>query len=127
VTAAIAEMLLQSHSGSLEVLPALPAAWPDGQVSGLRARGGTTVGIRWEAGRATKVSLDLPTAREVGVRCGTPLRLAEDNPEGAGLLLTDEPGLAVVVARAPGLYTLLADPSVAGTSLTAAVTATIDR
>jgi alpha-L-fucosidase 2 len=107
-TAAIAEMLLQSHSGSLDILPALPAAWPDGEVSGLRARGGMTVSIRWESGSATQVSLQVPTAREVTLRCGTPLHLAEDGPGGTRILPGNEPGLTVVTAPKPGLYTLLA-------------------
>jgi alpha-L-fucosidase 2 len=67
-TAAVAEMLLQSHEGEFGILPALPKAWPAGEVKGLRARGGVTVDIRWKDGRATEVGLVSDKTREHRLR-----------------------------------------------------------
>ncbi|WP_205471649.1 glycoside hydrolase N-terminal domain-containing protein [Nocardioides sp. SYSU D00038] len=56
-TSGIAEMLLQSQRGVIDVLPALPSAWVDGSVTGLKARGDVTVDVEWQAGRAAEVRL----------------------------------------------------------------------
>jgi alpha-L-fucosidase 2 len=56
-TAGIAEMLLQSHNGVVRILPALPDAWPEGVVTGLKARGNFEIGIEWSEGVATLITV----------------------------------------------------------------------
>jgi alpha-L-fucosidase 2 len=64
-TAAIAELLLQSHGGRIRLLPALPAQWPDGWVRGLRARRGLSVDFDWAQGRVIAAAITNLTASRV--------------------------------------------------------------
>jgi alpha-L-fucosidase 2 len=73
-TSGVAEMLVQSHAGEIHLLPALPAAWPDGKVTGLRARGGFTVDIEWKNGKVTNYRITSPEPREVKVRINGELK-----------------------------------------------------
>jgi alpha-L-fucosidase 2 len=68
ITAGICEMLLQSQSDELELLPALPRAWSTGSVTGLRARSNLTVDMSWKDGRITDYRITSPMARDVKVR-----------------------------------------------------------
>jgi len=80
-TAAMAEMLLQSHAGEIELLPALPEAWPSGSVRGLRARGGFTADITWAEGELTEAEVRASQTKALRVRV----------PKRARVFLNDEP------------------------------------
>jgi alpha-L-fucosidase 2 len=81
-TAGVCEMLLQSQAGELHLLPALPGAWPNGSVAGLRGRGGYQVDIEWKEGRVTSYRISSTERRQVTVRVNgeTKVVRCEKNP-----------------------------------------------
>jgi alpha-L-fucosidase 2 len=78
MTAAVAEMLLQSHEDELSLLPALPVSWAAGEVSGLVARGGFEVGLKWTDGRLERATLVSRLGNVCRVRAATPLKITSD-------------------------------------------------
>ncbi len=76
-TAGVCEMLLQSQNGEIALLPALPKAWPNGSIKGLRARGGFEADMTWEDGKVVTLSLTSTLGKRCRIRSATPLQMEE--------------------------------------------------
>ncbi len=102
-TAVIAEMLLQSHTGVLNLLPALPNYWSVGNVKGLRAQGGFEVDINWKGNQLTEAKI----ISGKGFRCKliikNPVKIYKDKVE---IKVTRENDVVIFNTKKGGVYTI---------------------
>ncbi len=128
LTAGVAEMLIQSHDNALHLLPALPDVWHTGNVSGIAARGGFEIDMKWQAGAVREVNILSKIGGNLRLRSYVPLkgkglsRAEEDNPNvlmntitGAKAIVSDKATLKGNNLKAVYEYDV---PTVAGKTYT---------
>jgi alpha-L-fucosidase 2 len=79
-TAAVTEMLMQSHSDTIQLLPSLPDAWPNGNVTNMRARGGHHVDFTWKDGKVTDFSIRSQKPIQIKVRVNGEIKMVTSKP-----------------------------------------------
>lgn len=110
-TAGMVEMLMQSHAGYIEPLPALPDAWPNGEVTGLTMRGGFTVDMAWADKEVTSMQVTSAAGQECSIKylgTGEAAQLVSvAAKDGQPVAVTvDENGIATFETTEGGVYTV---------------------
>lgn len=102
----IAEMLLQSHSGVIAILPALPAAWPEGHYRGLRARGDVEIDATWSDGKAVSAVLHPAVGGKFKLRPPHGQRIAKIQADGRAISAKEVDGVWQVHLEPRKEYTI---------------------
>lgn len=106
LTAGIAEMLVQSHDGAVHLLPALPDVWKNGSVSGIMARGGFEISMKWKDGEVSEISILSKLGGNLRIRAHVPLtgkELSKSEGNNSNLLLAPADIAKPIISREASL------------------------
>lgn len=107
LTAGVAEMLIQSHQGFIELIPALPEAWVSGSVKGLKGRGNYTVDIRWEKHRVISAAVNTSVSGLCKVYCKGLVSVVITDSDGNDIQLNaNDSGLISFEVKANMTYSM---------------------
>ena len=109
-TAAIAEMLVQSHAGEIQLLPALPKQWANGSFRGLRSRGGFVVDVTWKNSKPTQARVISTIGGECKLRSVAPFQVRDGDNVIASSVADGEAFVAGFRSQAETVYTLHPQP-----------------
>lgn len=107
VTAGITEMIMQSHEGLIDLLPALPKTWNEGRFEGLCTRGAFELDMDWKDGEVTRVEVLSKKGQQCRINPGVKVKVTQDGKKVKVKKYDD--GSIEFVTTAGGVYTILAE------------------